>query len=204
MHGRWSGHASTCCGFPVLSRHQIEHELGGITGLQEVVQPEGKFCPFSECRGCLKITRQALALEAANIDLHPEGFNRHFADCRIHSLTPAGGVDAGTMLKHDLQSTGLPCVGLKGTVVSEPHTEHLVLVSGRILRPKPPRFALHLLQRNGSFANPLSEKKSCSPAVKTNSAEQSTHINTLSVNCIAGPSNRNQRDLNRKRESCRS
>jgi hypothetical protein len=32
----------------------------------------------------------------------------------------------------------------------------------------------------------LSWKKSCSPAVKTNSAPQSLHFNTLSVNSMAG------------------
>jgi hypothetical protein len=34
--------------------------------------------------------------------------------------------------------------------------------------------------------NCLSWKKTCSPAVKTNSAPQSTHLSTRSVNSIAG------------------
>jgi hypothetical protein len=40
------------------------------------------------------------------------------------------------------------------------------------------------LQRFGSFLNCLSKKKSCSPAVKTNSAPQSTHFKTLSWNSM--------------------
>ena len=34
--------------------------------------------------------------------------------------------------KHSRQNTGRPCVGRKGTVVSFPHCEQLVLVSERI------------------------------------------------------------------------
>jgi hypothetical protein len=75
---------------------------------------------------------------------------------------------------------------LKGTVVSAPHCEQLVRVSGRTLEPPRTRFALHCLQCLGSFLNCLSWKKSCSPAVKTNSAPQSLHFNTLSVNSMAG------------------
>ena len=48
------------------------------------------------------------------------------------------------------------------------------------------RFALHCLQCLGSFLNCLSWKNSCSPAVKTNSAPQSMHVNTRSVNSMAG------------------
>src|SRR5438067_9511526 len=46
------------------------------------------------------------------------------------------------------------------------------------------RFPLQVLQRLGSFLNCLSWKKSCSPAVKTKSAPQSTHFRTLSWNSI--------------------
>src|SRR5437870_8716956 len=49
---------------------------------------------------------------------------------------------------------------------------------------EPARFDLHVLQRLGSFLNCLSWKKSCSPAVKTKSAPQSTHFRTLSWNSI--------------------
>ena len=87
--------------------------------------------------------------------------------------------------KHERQSTGRPCVGLKGTVVSAPHAEHFVRVSGLTLWPLRARFALHCLQCLGSFLNCLSWKKSCSPAVKTNSAPQSTHFMTRSVNSMA-------------------
>src|SRR5207244_7292748 len=80
--------------------------------------------------------------------------------------------------KHSRQKTGRPWVGRKGTVVSLPHWEQLVLVSARIvvLPPFPPplppsaRLALQALQRLGSFLKPLSAKNICSPAVKTNSA----------------------------------
>jgi hypothetical protein len=53
-------------------------------------------------------------------------------------------------------STGLPCVGLNGTVVSSPHSEHVVRVSARTRPPLELRFALHCLQRLGSFTNCLS------------------------------------------------
>src|SRR5882762_6589816 len=88
--------------------------------------------------------------------------------------------------KHSRQKTGRPWVGRKGTVVSFPHWEQLVLVSERIgeLPPPPPppsaRLALQALQRLGSFLKPLSAKNICSPAVKTNSAPHSEHFRTLS------------------------
>src|SRR6201997_4805945 len=90
--------------------------------------------------------------------------------------------------KHSRQKTGRPGVGRKGTVVSLPHCEQVVLVSERIcVAPPPPpapapsaRFALQPLQRLGSFLKPLSAKNICSPAVKTNSAPHSEHFRTLS------------------------
>src|SRR5215467_9635747 len=97
--------------------------------------------------------------------------------------------------KHSRQNTGRPCVGRKGTVVSLPHCEQVVLVSARIwvVPPPPPppppppsaRFALHALHRLGSFLNPLSAKNICSPAVKTNSAPHSEHFRTLSWNSMS-------------------
>src|SRR5512133_1610027 len=59
--------------------------------------------------------------------------------------------------KHSRQKTGRPCVGRNGTVVSLPQAEQLVVVSTRSLATIPPaegraaRFALHALQRLGSF-----------------------------------------------------
>src|SRR5579884_1938468 len=86
--------------------------------------------------------------------------------------------------KHSRQKTGRPCVGRKGTVVSLPHCEQVVLVSVRTGLALPPevsaRFALHVLHRLGSFLNPLSAKNICSPEVKTNSAPHSEHFRTLS------------------------
>jgi hypothetical protein len=76
-------------------------------------------------------------------------------------------------------------VGLNGTVVASPHCEQVVRVSGRTLAPPRTRFALHCLQCLGSFLNCLSWKKNCSPAVKINSAPQSLHFRTLSVNSMA-------------------
>src|ERR1700676_1623230 len=93
--------------------------------------------------------------------------------------------------KHSRQKTGRPCVGRKGTVVSLPHCEQLVLVSARIgaLPPPPPppsaRLALQALQRLGSFLKPLSAKNICSPPVKTNSAPHSEHFRTRSWYSIA-------------------
>jgi hypothetical protein len=65
-----------------------------------------------------------------------------------------------------------------------PQAEHVVRVSART-RPPLARFALHCLQCLGSFLNCLSWKKSCSPAVNTNSAPQSLHFSTLSINSMA-------------------
>src|SRR6202007_1731755 len=92
--------------------------------------------------------------------------------------------------KHSRQSTGRPCVGRKGTVVSLPHCEHTARVSVReeprcIVFAVPrtaTRFALQLLHRLGSFLNCLSWKNNCSPDVKTKSAPQSMHFNILSWN----------------------
>jgi hypothetical protein len=94
--------------------------------------------------------------------------------------------------KQSRQSTGRPCVGLNGTVVSLPHCEHTARVSV-LDEPACPvaaaprtdtRFALQLLHRLGSFVNCLSWKNNCSPAVKTKSAPQSMHFNILSRNSI--------------------
>src|SRR5260370_23071978 len=91
--------------------------------------------------------------------------------------------------KHSLQNTGRPCVGRKGTVVSFPHCEQVVLVSDLICPPLPPpppsaRFALQPLHRFGSFLKPLSAKNICSPDVNTNSAPHSEHFRTLSWNSM--------------------
>ncbi|HUP04699.1 MAG TPA: hypothetical protein VMU19_11960 [Bryobacteraceae bacterium] len=46
------------------------------------------------------------------------------------SYLPATACGAPLRLrKHSRQNTGLPCVGLNGTVVSRPHCEHMVVVS---------------------------------------------------------------------------
>src|SRR6267378_1338238 len=91
--------------------------------------------------------------------------------------------------KHSLQKTGRPCVGLKGTVVSFPHAEHVVIVSTRSLgMPEPAgrlaRLPLQPLQRFGSFLKFLSAKNCCSPAVQMNSVPQSTHERIRSWNSI--------------------
>src|SRR5580700_1500465 len=102
-----------------------------------------------------------------------------------------GGPAVRRCWKHSRQNTGRPCVGLKGTVVSLPHCEQTVLVSTRCIFPEPepalmlcPRFPLHALHRLGSFLKPLSAKNICSPAVNTNSAEQSAHFKILSLYSI--------------------
>jgi len=88
-------------------------------------------------------------------------------------------------LKQERHNTGLPCVGLKGTVVSMPHSEHWCESQDA---PWSPANALRLalLAVPGSFVNCLSWKNSCSPAVNTNSAPQSLHVKTLSLNSMAG------------------
>src|SRR6266545_3199904 len=90
--------------------------------------------------------------------------------------------------KHSLQKTGRPCVGLKGTVVSLPQAEHVVVVSTRSRDTAPTgraaRLPLQALHRFGSFLKFLSAKNCCSPAVQTNSAPQSTHLRILSWNSI--------------------
>src|SRR6185312_9225160 len=111
---------------------------------------------------------------------------------------PAETATLPLFLKHWRQRTGRPCVGLKGTVVETPHSEHSVRVSVREMPAAegpavaagacPPwaRRDLHGLQRLGSFLNCLSWKKSCSRAVKTNSPPQSTQVRILSMYSIAG------------------
>jgi hypothetical protein len=94
-------------------------------------------------------------------------------------------------------------VGLNGTVVSSPHSEQVVLVSARTRVPPELRFALHCLQRLGSFRNCLSLKKTCSPAVNTNSVPQSTHIKTRSVNTMAVPQSRDTVEIGRFGENLR-
>src|ERR1700761_3500731 len=90
--------------------------------------------------------------------------------------------------KQDLQSTGRPCVGLNGTVVSVAHSEQTVRVSVRTPLPVPAtRLILHCLHRFGSFLNCLSWKNSCSPAVKTKSLPQSEHFSILSMKSIRVP-----------------
>ena len=115
------------------------------------------------------------------------------------AATTAAATGSGFLfLKHCRQSTGRPCVGLKGTVVSMPHSEHWVRVSvrempaaagplpGAALAPAARR-DLHGLQRLGSFLKFLSTKNSCSPAVKTNSPPQSTQVRSRSTNSIHFP-----------------
>ena len=99
-----------------------------------------------------------------------------------------GGTTGGfcAFWKHARHSTGRPWVGLNGTVVSAPHAEHVVRVSGRTRCGPRARFALHCLQCLGSFLNCLSWKKTCSPAVNTNSAPQSAHFSTRSWNSMVG------------------
>ena len=95
-------------------------------------------------------------------------------------------VNVGVFLKHDLQRTGLSCVGLNGTVVAMPHSEHCTWVSGRTRVP-PARLALHSLQCLGSCVNPRSWKNCCSPAEKTNSKPHDKHLMSRSVHCIDSP-----------------
>ena len=89
-----------------------------------------------------------------------------------------------TRLKHVAHSTGRPCVGLNGTVVSIPHSEQVTCISIRRRTLPLALFALHSWQCFGSCVNPLSRKKSCSPAEKIKVAPQSTHKTSRSTKLI--------------------
>ena len=94
--------------------------------------------------------------------------------------------------KQVLHSTGLPCVGLNGTVVLFPHSEQMTRVSVRYCATPPPcpcLLALHCLQCFGSLTNPFSEKNCCSPAENTNCAPQPTHKTSRSTKAIILPPN---------------
>src|SRR5579883_1624108 len=108
-----------------------------------------------------------------------DGFHR-LPDSEL--FYPAAAEVAFRLRKHSRQYTGRPCVGLKGTVVSRPHCEQVVMVSvlANPVPAEPWRFSLQFLQRLGSFLKFLSWKKCCSPAVNTKSAPQSTHLRTRS------------------------
>jgi hypothetical protein len=112
-------------------------------------------------------------------DSHPKETDNHKRSRRDYAAPMAR-----RCWKHSRQKTGRPCVGRKGTVVSFPHCEQLVLVSARMGEAPPPtasaRLALQALHRLGSFLKPLSAKNICSPAVNTNSAPHSEHFKTLS------------------------
>jgi hypothetical protein len=113
----------------------------------------------------------------------------------VVAVVSAGTAARCLVWKHWRQSTGRPCVGLNGTVVWMPHSEHSVRVSVRdrpaAAGPEPGRIAtaerldLQGLQRFGSFLNCLSKKNSCSPAVKINSPPQSVQVKSRSTNSIA-------------------
>jgi len=114
-----------------------------------------------------------------------------------YRFPPAAAEDTLRLRKHSRQYTGLPCVGLKGTVVSRPHCEQVVIVSV-LVKPEPDepcRLVLQFLQRLGSFLKFLSWKKCCSPAVKTKSAPQSTHLRTRSWNSAIATVPRYQPEL---------
>jgi hypothetical protein len=129
----------------------------------------------------------------------PRSFGEPCASrCKSQSCAGTGCAGLPFFWKHARHSTGLPCVGLKGTVVSVPHSEHVVRVSGLTRIDPRARLALHCLQCFGSFLNCLSWKKICSPAVNTKSDPQSTHLSTRSTNSMAGIPHR---DSHRNRPS---
>ena len=116
----------------------------------------------------------------------------------------------GLFAKHVLHITGLPCVGLNGTVVLLPHSEQVTCVSV-VRRPPPPcLLALHCLQCFGSFVNPFSWKNCCSPAENANITSQPTHRTSRSAKGIIPPphsanSEKGQRGTEiplRKRAAC--
>lgn len=104
------------------------------------------------------------------------------ASCRL-SISGAFGLFA----KHALQSTGLPCIGLNGTMVTFPHSAHITDVSIRRRPVVPSLLALHCLQWVGSLTNPFSRKNSCSPAEKTKITPQPTHRTSRSEKFCTNP-----------------
>ena len=88
----------------------------------------------------------------------------HYAAVKLGAL--------GLFAKQILHMTGLPCVGLNGTVVLLPHPEQMTCVSIRRGATRPCLLALHCLQCFGSFVNPFSWKNCCSPAENTNITPQ--------------------------------
>ena len=145
---------------------------------------EGTSSGVEPVKTCSTTPEFATAKASAAVAIRPAG----------EFIVATAATAAGTRFnwKHCRQSTGRPCVGLKGTVVSIPHAEHSVRVSVREsgsveavakvgTLPTLARFDLHNLQRLGSFLNCLSKKNNCSPAVKTNSVLQSEHFRSLSI-----------------------
>jgi hypothetical protein len=103
-----------------------------------------------------------------------------------YAATILGALDL--FAKHILHITGLPCVGLNGTVVLLRHSEQVTGVSIVRRPPLPCLFALHCLQCFGSLTNPFSRKNSCSPEENTNITPQLTHWTSRSAKGMA-PSN---------------
>src|SRR4051812_36798330 len=99
------------------------------------------------------------------------------------NTVPPLGAGVGTTPKQVLHRTGLPWVGLNGTVVSLPQLEQLTCVSSRT-RPLPARLALQGLQCLGRLVNPPPWKNCCSPAENTNSTPHVSHLRSLSANSI--------------------
>jgi hypothetical protein len=90
----------------------------------------------------------------------------------------------GLFAKHTLHITGLPCVGLNGTVVCPPHSEQVTWVSTRRRPVVACLLALHCLQCFGSLTNPFSRKNSCSPEENTNITPQPAHRTSRSAKGI--------------------
>ena len=84
------------------------------------------------------------------------------------------------LAKHSLQYTGLPSVGLKGTLQLFPHSAQVASCISLGALDACFFASRQALQRCGSFTKPFSSFYSCSPAVKINSLWQSLHTNVLS------------------------
>ena len=132
---------------------------------------------FAKCYGSILDCRNGMT-----------DFNARCLAWAVLSGAMVGGISVAlrTFWKQARHRTGLPCLGLNGTVVSAPHSAHFTCVSGRGAR-REPSLPLHLLQRFGSFVNCFSLKKACSPELNTNSAPHSTHFRNRSENSMTGP-----------------
>src|ERR1017187_10121611 len=94
--------------------------------------PSGHYAAGEACAAALTLTSAGFCICSAGGALGGASACAPGAALPFASAASAPGVATGRLfLKHCRHSTGRPCVGLKGTVVSMPHSEQVVRVSVR-------------------------------------------------------------------------